>query len=384
VRLQHIAVSGWRNLAPADLPLGPGLVVLWGENGAGKTNLLEAAAVLTTLRSFRSNAWNEVVRWGGAEASVAGRVEGGAGTSLHGVRVEAGSRPAVGPGGRTAALRHVVLDGQEIRDLGRWFLTLRAVVFTPDDTWIVRGGPEHRRRFLDRAAFNAHPVHLDRVRAWRRAQAQRAALLRRGDPDRPLLDAWDEALVQAGVQVALGRAHVVRALAGPLRAVHEDLAGGTSAALSYRCALGEGEAPDLDAAYRRLLGDAREEEIRRGIPLVGIQRDDLDVRIDGGGALRSARTWGSQGQVRTLALSLRLAELAVAGTAGEPPILLLDDLSSEVDEDRLGRLVALLGRLSGQVLVTTTDPGPLTRRALGSVQALRVKAGTVDPGDSRG
>jgi DNA replication and repair protein RecF len=378
VRLQRIAVTGWRNLAPAEVGLSPGLVVLWGDNGAGKTNLLEAVAVLATLRSFRSNAWNEVVCWGGREASVAGGVEGPAGRTEHRVRVEAGT-PG-GLAGRSAATRHVVLDGVELREVDRWFLALRAVVFTPDDTWVVRGGPERRRQFLDRAAFNAHPAHLDHVRTWRRALAQKAALLRTGDPDRRLLAALNEALVQTGVPVARGRALAARALADPLSEVHAVLAGGGLATVHYRGALGGGDASDLSAAYRRILEEAEDDEVRRGFPLVGIQRDDLDVRIGTEGALLCARTWGSQGQVRTLALALRLAELAVAGTGGEPPLLLLDDLSSEVDEARLGRLVGLLGRLSGQVLVTATDPRPLIRHAASDVQALRVRAGTVDPG----
>ncbi len=382
MRLQRITVADWRNLAGAEIRLSPGLVVLWGENGAGKTNLLEAVAVLATLRSFRSNAWNEVVAWGVAEAAVAGVVEGAAGRTDHRIRVEAGGR--AGLGGRTAATRHLLLDGREIRDLDRWFLALRAVVFTSDDTWIVRGGPECRRQFLDRAAFNAHPGHLDHVRDWRRAQAQKAALLRSGRIEGGLLDAWNEALVRAGVPVALGRARVARDLADPLSEVHAALSGGVPAAVRYRGALGEGGVAELAATYRRLLEEARAEEIRRGIPLVGVQRDDLDVRLGPEGDSRTARTWGSQGQVRTLALALRLAELAVAGTGGEPPLLLLDDLSSEVDATRLGRLVGLLERLSGQVLVTTTDPKPLLCRAGSNVQALEIRAGTVDPGGPRG
>ncbi|MBN1337032.1 MAG: DNA replication and repair protein RecF [Deltaproteobacteria bacterium] len=380
MRLQRLAISGWRNLAPAEVRLSPGLVVLWGENGAGKTNLLEAAAVLCTLRSFRSNAWNEVVSWERMEASVAGSVEGPS-EELR-VRVEAGRRTGPTALARSAAMRHVLLGGREIHDLERWFRILRAVVFTPDDTGMVRGGPERRRQFLDRAAFNAHPSHLDHVRAWRRAQAQKSALLRTGTPDRRLLETWNEALVRTGVPVARGRARAARDLAAPLSSVHEDLAQGTPATVHYRCALGNG--PDLEGSYHRLLEEVREEEIRRGIPLAGIQRDDLDIRIGVSGSMRSARTWGSQGQVRTLALALRLAELAVAGIGGDPPLLLLDDLSSEVDDGRLARLVALLDRLSGQVIVTTTDPGPLIRHARGSVQDLKVQAGTVDPDGATG
>ncbi len=375
MRLNNLQVRDWRNAEALELELGSDLVVLWGANGAGKTNLLEAMAVLATWKSFRAASWDQVLRWGGAVASVAGLSTSELGSS----RLSVG----VGRAEDGSFQRRVRMDGEAVRDAGPYFARLRAVTFTPDDVQIVRGGPDLRRRFLDRAAFNAWPTHLDHVRVFRRVLAQKAALLRSGRATHQELSAWDERLIPAGVAVALGRQRLVGALAEPLERVHAELSGGVQVGLRYRCSLAPKEHPELSGErmaqrYQQLLEGSRDEEIRRGINLVGPQRDDLilglgqlDDRIE------SARSFGSQGQVRTLALALKLAELSVAGSGGDPPLLLVDDLSSELDASRLGRLVSLIEQLRSQVVVTTTDPRPILDCSRRGGQAVEIRAGTV-------
>ncbi len=380
MRLHELKVRDWRNAEVVDLSLEADLVVLWGANGAGKTNLLEAAAVLATWKSFRGAGWDQVVRWGCQAASIDGRASSAVGSAWLGLSV------AAPEGGRYQ--RRARMDGETVREAGPYFARLRAVTFTPDDTHIVRGGPDLRRRFMDRAAFNAWPSHLDRVRTFQRLLSQKAALLRSGRATRAELEVWDLRLIEAGVCLVQGRDRLVEALKEPLQAVHGMLSGGAEVALRHRSALlGDGDS-DTDAMaerYLRALHRVREEELRRGINLVGPQRDDLVLTVaQPGGGLASARSFASQGQVRTLALALKLAELSVAGARGDPPLLLVDDLSSELDQDRLGRLVRYIEGLRSQVLVTTTDPEPVLRCSSAGGKAVEIRSGTVASVVSRG
>lgn len=381
MRLLEFAVRDWRNLACAELPdLGP-LTVLWGPNGAGKTSLLEALAVLCTWKGLRPVPWVQVIRRGQGQASVHGLAESQLGRCRLGVQLCA-------PEGQEAQ-RLARLDGEPARDADAWFRRLRAVTFTPDDVQIVRGSPELRRRFLDRAAFNAWPEHLDRVRVFRRALAQKAALLRSSRLRAAELDAWDEQLVGAGSAVVIGRRRLVRSLAAPLAELHEELSGGGEVRLRLRSALLEREEDEQEAAiaarYRVLLQAQRSEEVRRGLNLQGPQRDELDLEIAAPGAQPlPARSHASQGQVRSLALALKLAELSVAGAEGDPPLLLVDDLSSELDGERLGRLVARVAQSGSQALVTTTDPEPVMRRSKVAFKAIEIRRGAVAGGTSAG
>jgi DNA replication and repair protein RecF len=375
MRLNDLQVRDWRNAVSVDLELGSDLVVLHGANGAGKTNLLEAMAVLATWKSFRAAPWDQVLRWGSTVATVHGGTTSELGSARLGV--------VVGRAETGGFQRKVRMDGEPVREAGPYFARLRAVTFTPDDVQIVRGGPDLRRSFVDRAAFNAWPAHLDQVRVFRRVLSQKAALLRSGRASREELEAWDARLVPAGVAVVQGRLRLVRALEAPLRAVHADLSGGVSVGVRYRCALLErhqdGEDVGLlEERYLALLHRARDEELRRGVNLVGPQRDDLVLGLgQPGDRLESARSFGSQGQVRTLALALKLAELSVAGAGGDPPLLLVDDLSSELDATRLGRLVGHIEQLHSQVVVTTTDPGPILGCSTRGGQAVEIRSGTV-------
>jgi DNA replication and repair protein RecF len=373
MRLNDLQVRDWRNAAAVDLELSSDLVVLWGANGAGKTNLLEAMAVLATWKSFRAAPWEQVLRWGCSVASASGQASSELGSAQLGI--------SVGQVDGGSCQRRIRMDGSPVREPGPYFARLRAVTFTPDDVQIVRGSPDHRRSFVDRAAFNAWPDHLDQVRVFRRVLSQKSALLRSGRATRSELEAWDDALVQAGVSVVQGRLRLVDALAGPLERVHADLSGGVGVGIRYRSALLQGghrDSAQLAQRYLELLHGVREDELRRGINLVGPQRDDLVLSLgQQGDRLESARSFGSQGQVRTLALALKLAELSVAGAGGDPPLLLLDDLSSELDAQRLARLVAHIEQLRSQVVVTTTDPEPVIRCSSRGGQAVEIRLGTV-------
>jgi DNA replication and repair protein RecF len=348
MRLVELAVADWRNLPATRLETDARFVVLHGDNAQGKTNLLEAVWTLANLRSFREVRQRRLIRDGADLARVQGRVDGPSGR-----RTMLWTRAR--DGGRT-----LKLDERPVSDLEPWFDVLRAILFCPEHSAIIRGEPAERRGFVDRAAFTARPTHLDVVRQYRRVVQQKGALLRApGGLDRAQLDAWNQRLATLGATLTVRRLEVLAELAGPFREMHQAIAGSDRVDLALQ---GSGPAePDVAAHTASLLeamGQARADEVRRGLVLVGPHRAELRVRVDG----RLARRFASQGQVRSLVLALKLAEIEAARRRGEAPLFLLDDLTSELDQRRMRRLVELLGGLPNQVWITTTDPrwlGPL-------------------------
>lgn len=365
MRLIELKARDFRNLASVSIRTDAPLVVFSGANGQGKTNALEAVCALATLKGFRARRNEELIRFGQPRAEVAGVVEDGA-SQRH-------FRLVVSPDRRAGEV-----DGKAPRELAEYFAGIRAVVFTPDDVRVVRGGPEERRRLIDRAAFTASPSFLELARQFRRVMDQKAALLRARSPDRLQIEVFNERLVSLGARLVLRRRQIAEELAGPFAALHGTIAGEGKASLRYRSRLGDGGEAQLGEAYREILEKTLEEEIRRGQSIDGPQRDDLELRLEG----RPARTYASQGQVRSIVLALRLAELVAAKERGDRPIFLLDDLSSELDRLRTGRLVELVAQLGVQCLLSTTEPGILADR--GDVAFFEVCEGKIQRVDPPG
>ena len=347
MRLTELAVADWRNLPVARLPCDARFVVLHGDNAQGKTNLLEAVWTLANLRSFRELRQRRLIREGAKLAQVQGEVVGRSGARrMHWSRGLQGGR-------------NLKLDGRPVHDLGEWFDVLRAILFCPEHASIVRGEPGLRRQFVDRAAFTARPAHLELVRQYRRIVQQKAALLRSGRPDPALLGTWSAQLAQVGAELTHRRQALLDELSGPFSEQHAAIAGSAEVSLSLRTTGDPRADPaQLQEALIAKMAEAEADERRRGMVLVGPHRDDLDIRVQG----RSARRFASQGQVRSIVLALKLAEIEAARRRGEAPLFVLDDLTSELDQRRMHRLVDLLAGLDNQVWITTTDPrwlGPL-------------------------
>jgi DNA replication and repair protein RecF len=364
VRLLGLQAVGFRNLEPLDLTTDATFVVVHGENAQGKTNLLEAIYLLATLKPLRARRLSELVQFGAEGAVVAGTVRG--------EDLAARYKVQIGPDGRT-----VSIDGRTV-GLDQWFAGVRAVAFTPSDGEIVLGGPTGRRAWLDRAAFTKAPAHLDVVRRCQRALEQKAAALRTGRADPAVLDALDEELATQAARLVARRIELLDELRPRVGLVHRRIAGeaGRHVELAYRCpadpAAGAG-------GWRTLLARARTTEVQRRMCLVGPQRDDVDILLDG----QPARSFGSRGQVRSVVLSLKLAELVAARDRGDAPLFLLDDLSSELDRARTERLVGVLGELASQVFITTTDLDHLGGLPAGSTVRVAVRGGALRPGDDR-
>jgi DNA replication and repair protein RecF len=345
VRLDRLWLTDFRNYESLELVLAPGLTVVLGENGHGKTNLLEAIGYLAFLSSFRGVATDALVRRGCERAVV--RAEGARGERDLLLEVE------ITPGGRG----RVSVNRQALRRARDLLGALRATVFSPDDLALVKAGPGERRRFLDDLLVALAPRH-DATRAdFERVLRQRNTLLRQaagrhGDVELlRTLDVWDAKLIETGEALASARAELVEQLQPGLTKAYAQVSGD-----------GAGGAGEVSSAYdapwraeglTAALAAARADELRRGVSLVGPHRDDLALAIGG----MPARTHASQGEQRSLALALRLASHAlVTERAGEAPVLLLDDVFSELDEARAAALVAHLP--TGQAVLTTAARAP--------------------------
>jgi DNA replication and repair protein RecF len=316
--------------------------VLYGHNGQGKTNLVEAAHFLTTFRSFRTNHIADAVGWGNPRAHVQGEVTVGG--------LERKLEIAVTNGRKAAQL-----DGKPVGRAASRLQGVAAVLFVPEDLLLPRAAPADRRRFLDRAIFAADRTYSSDAVAFERVLRSRNAVLREGAPRPALLDTYDEELARTGARVVRRRRGLVEAL-GPrvealFRAIHSDL----GARIRYKghpSVETAGSDAEVVAALLAGLRARRELDLRRGFSGFGPHTDDLELELGG----HPARDHGSQGQLRSLVLALKLAELAHLETClGESPLLLLDDVASELDEVRRGKLFETIAALSGQTLITVTD-----------------------------
>jgi DNA replication and repair protein RecF len=369
VRLLSLHVRDFRNVAAADLEPSPRATVLVGPNGQGKTNLLEAIFFLATLKPLRAGRLAELVRFGTARARVAGDFEGPGGRRR--VAVE------VADGGRTASL-----DGKPQETLDAYFEGLGAVCFSPDDLLLVKGGPELRRRLLDRAAFNRWPAVLGEAREYLRALRARNAALRNAAPE--VEEIFRVPLVRAGARLAARRQAVVAELAPRVAAAFRQICGpgAPEARLAYRPAAGmPTAAPEEELAARlaEVLALRADRDRDRGYTSAGPHMDDLTLALDG----RGARAYGSQGQQRALVLALKVGEIEnLRERIGRPPLLLLDDVSSELDPEKNAFLLEYLARLPGQAFLTTTDRRLLAAAAGPDAVFYEVRDGTVSRTDS--
>lgn len=348
MHLQHLWINDFRSFSNAELALPAGLLAVVGDNGTGKTNLLEAVGYLATQESLRGASSDALVRAGCSSAVVRGQGR----RRERELLIEA----EVVPGGRS----RLWVNRQPTRRLADLEDGLRVSMFTPDDLALVKAGPSGRRRYLDDVIAMLHPRHTATRRDYERVLRQRNALLaqiasRRGHLDESAaatLDVWDSRLVQTGQALGSARAALVDDLEPAVAKAYAQLAPATA---------GTGESR-LSMAYRArwreqglaaALEEVRAAERRRGVTLVGPHRDDLDLAIDD----LPARTHASQGEQRCVALALRLgAHSLAADVVGESPLLLLDDVFSELDPRRTDALLAHLP--PGQAVLTTAGALP--------------------------
>ena len=372
MRVERLRLEDFRNYDRLEVELSPGLNLVVGRNAQGKTNLLEAVYCLGGLGSPRSSD-GALVRDGADRAFVHARVVKGS----RAVVVDMELRP--GKGMRALINRAAVSGARELGEV------TTAVFFGPDELSLIKGSPDGRRRFVDDLVVKLRPVRDGLRREWERVLRQRNALLKtmpRGAgvaSASSTLEVWDESLCRVGAAVAAARLDAVGRLAPYARRRYAEISGGGRLELGYESSWLEKDTSEqalthpgavdeslLHKALAAALEEARVRELERGVSLVGPQRDDVSVGLasaDGSGSgderLLDARSFASQGDQRTAALGLKLAESDLLAEAlGARPVLLLDDVFSELDPRRRSWLSSSVREL-GQVFISSAEPGAI-------------------------
>ncbi len=369
MRLLSLAYSNFRNLEPMSLEPSARATIAVGQNGQGKTNLLEGLYLLATLKPLRANRLSELIRFGQPSAKVSGRF------LINGAEREISVE--VIPGGRTA-----FVDGKRAASLDSYFGGVSVVAFTPDDLSVVKGGPDGRRAFLDRSVFNVQPAYLDESREYGRALKNRNRLLKDRAP-MSHLQAWDATLAKLGARLWVRRRGLMLSLAERARVAFQRI-GRSPLEASYvyePSHLGDGlvfgTASEAELTERMLsqLDHRLTRDVERGFTSVGPHADDVDITLGD----KAARAFASQGQSRALVLAWKVAEIEnLQAQNGFLPLLLLDDVSSELDPERNAFLMGYLADSGAQTLLTTTDAALVQKAAGPDTKWVKVSAGRVE------
>ncbi len=369
MRLLSLRYQNFRNLTEVSLQPSVHATVAVGENGQGKTNLLEGLYFLATLKPLRASKLAELLRFGSEDARVSGRfIIGGAEREIS-VDIRAKSRTAM-------------VDGKKAASLESYFGGVSVVAFTPDDLAVVKGSPEGRRQFLDRTVFNRAPAYLTESREYARALKNRNRLLKEGAAASHLF-AWDEALALAAARLWVRRRALLHELTPRATEAFARI-GRTEGAATFTYDIAELSQEQFEtstpAQFAELLLAALRQrlprDLERGFTSVGPHVDDVDIQLQG----VAARHFASQGQARALVLAWKIAEIENLSTVnGFLPLLLLDDVSSELDPERNAFLMGYLAASGAQTLLTTTDAALVQRAAADDTAWYRVHRGQVTP-----
>ena len=367
-----ISFFGYRNLAAETVEFSPGVNVLWGDNAQGKSNVLEGIYFFARGRSFRGARERELIRFGEkfAGLSLTYKEEG----AQYPVTLEA-DLPLAGK----KVLRR---GGARLSGLRELIGSFRAVLFCPLHLSLVGGGPALRRSFMDIALSQLYPGYLVSLSRYNRILAQRNALIKAGEgaADRGMYEVYARQLAALGADIAARRHTYMEALQACVAEIFDRMTGEREIpSLSYSSGAKPEEDADADAIRR--LGEEKlyaaltgsiDREIRYGATLFGVHKDDIVLRLNG----RDARSYASQGQQRSLALAMKLAEGEMSRKiSGQYPVFLLDDVLSELDA---GRRAFILQALTGrQIIVTSCEPGLFQTDAVGDARLLRVENGSI-------
>ncbi|HWF17865.1 MAG TPA: DNA replication/repair protein RecF [Verrucomicrobiae bacterium] len=355
MHLASMRLRDFRNYARLDVDFAPGFHVLLGDNAQGKTNVLEAIYLMATLRSFRGVGGAQMIRHGQKGYFVGGKVVG---QGTHEIKMY-----------WSASERKLGLDNQPIRKLTDYLGVLRVVIFCTEDLQLIKGPSRARRRFVDLLLSQTHISYLPLLQRYARALRSRNAILKQRQPDEAALDSFSTELIKLGNEIIQRRRELVPKLS-PL------------ARLAYRRISNDAE--DLRLEYQpsvkkdfavELAQSSRRERTYRST-LIGPHRDEFTMQLND----RAAAQFGSEGQKRTLAIALKMAQAEyLTGIHGSPPILLIDDVMGELDVKRRSGLLPLLERAhhaKGQVFMTCTEEN--WPRELGrDLQRWEIKSGTL-------
>lgn len=367
MRVNRLELKNFRNYESLNHSFDEQVIIFRGANAQGKTNMLEALYMLSLAKSHRTNRDRDCVRWGSPFALINADVERRDGR--HRLQVSLSSRG-----------KKVKRNGLEQRRLSDYIGTLNVVMFAPEDLAIVKGKPEVRRRFLDLGLSQVNPTYLYYLSRYYKVLAQRNNLLKdlwKNRASASLLDVLNEQLITSGAQVLLKRNQFIRKIEAWAQNIQAQMTDGQEQLeLTYRTFIhdvGQLEVDDLQEQYSEQLRQREQKERERGTTLVGPHRDDITCKVNG----IDVQVFGSQGQQRTTALSLKLAEIElIYQEIGEYPLLLLDDVLSELDKSRQTHLIhSIQGKV--QTFITTTNTEGIDEQTLDAAAVYDVEQGKV-------
>ena len=353
MHLAHLRLRDFRNYPRLDADFAPGFHLLLGGNAQGKTNILEAVYLMATLRSFRGVGGAQMIRHGQKGYFVGGTVVA---SGEHQIKMYWSARE-----------RNLALDGRPVKKLTEYLGTLRTVIFCTEDLQLVKGTGRIRRRFLDLLLSQTQPGYLPLLQRYLHCVRSRNALLKQAAPDPVSLDGFSGELVKLGGEIIRHRRELIPRISPLARLAYRRIAhDAEELQVAYE--------PCVKADFAVELAQARERERRQRTTLIGPHRDELQLLLNE----KSAAQFGSEGQKRTLAIALKMAQAEyLTGVHGSAPVLLIDDVMGELDANRRAGFLPLLERAretSGQVFMTATEEN--WPRELGrELQRWEVKAG---------
>ncbi|AJO25026.1 DNA replication/repair protein RecF [Weizmannia coagulans] len=366
--LQELELHNYRNYETLTIPFENKVNVILGENAQGKTNLMEAIYVLALAKSHRTSNDKELIRWDAEYAKIKGR--------LHKTHGSVPLELTISKKGKKAKYNHI-----EQKKLSRYIGNMNVVMFAPEDLNLVKGSPQVRRRFIDMEIGQISPVYLYDMSRFQKILQQRNHYLKqlqmKKQTDQTMLDILTEQLIEQAAKIVMRRFEFVRMLEEWARPIHHSISRGLEQLeIQYKPSVNVSEELNwskMIKSYENKFAEIREREIDRGVTMAGPHRDDLAFVVNG----RDVHTFGSQGQQRTAALSVKLAEIElIYSEIREYPILLLDDVLSELDDYRQSHLLnAIQGRV--QTFVTTTSVDGVDHQTLREASMYTVKAGQI-------
>ena len=367
MRLNQLVLRNFRSYTDCEIGFTDRVNLIVGENAQGKTTLLEAIYFLSTAKSHRTYPDNELIRYNESWFYLRGKIAAANGSDTN---PEAPIEPldlmTVEVSNELSGKKRFKFNGVLQKKLSEWIGQFNVVFFSPESLTLVKGAPADRRRFIDLLISQIDSVYLNSLQNYQFALKQRNELLKQirskqANPD--FLDPWDDILIAEGISIIQTRVRMFAQLKAYVQAKHTELTGDREVLeLKYQPSPEKiDSAPEQEATelFRQGLRSSRSYDILRGMTSVGPHRDDFKLILESQSAgamyFQEAKAFGSQGQQRTIALALKLGELELMReTTGKTPIVLLDDVFSELDGERSSFLFNLLGRLNAQTFITST------------------------------
>ena len=358
--LKSLILRNFRSYAAENFSFHERINLIYGDNAQGKTNLLEAIHLLLMQKPFKQVRFGELVSFGSTECRIKGEVESEAGLDevhvlLHGEK------------------KTIKLNGKIVYRTSRIVGRYNVVSFLPSDIELVKGSPQGRRRYLDALICSLEPAHLRDLKLYHRSLLQRNAVLAKASGLTPgMLEVWDEKLAETGSLVVSRRLRYIEKILPHLRRIYR-LTSGDDADVGIHYRSSAALTDDLAEGFRKELAARFEKDRRRGHTTFGPHRDLVGFTIRG----NDASLFASQGESKNLALALKSSEIdLVRDLLGKTPVLLLDDVTSELDERRKGFLFSLLDEFSGQIFITSTTLGEIRLR--GEMRVFHIRAGRAE------